>query len=243
MYAPDWRDEARVSYTLDLIEILRRLLPADLDGGVSTAPLSYKPWIRAGDTESWQVIAANVRRIAARLAQVRDESGALIHLDIEPEPDCLLETTDETVRFFDEHLDTPLLREHVRVCFDCCHVSVEHEDPLQALEHYRRAAVKIGRVQLSSAIDVHLPGDPAARAVLTGRLGPFADPVYLHQVVEQRRRRAPPVPGSRRRVASSRHAAPQPARTPATTGGFTSTCRSSRVSTTASDRPSMTSAR
>ena len=210
VYAPDWRDEARVAYTLDLIEILRRLLPADLDGGVSTAPLSYKPWIRAGDTESWQVIAANVRRIAARLAQVRDESGALIHLDIEPEPDCLLETTDETVRFFDEHLDTPLLREHVRVCFDCCHVSVEHEDPLQALERYRRAAVKIGRVQLSSAIDVHLPGDPAARAVLTGRLGPFADPVYLHQVVEQH--------GSARRQFPDLGDALRQADTPASTG-------------------------
>ena len=43
VYAPDWRDEERVRYTLDLITILSRLLPDGLDGGVSTAPLSYKP--------------------------------------------------------------------------------------------------------------------------------------------------------------------------------------------------------
>ena len=74
----------------------------------------------------------------------------------------------------------------MRVCFDCCHVSVEHENPLLALEQYRRADVKIGRVQLSSAIDVRLPDGAAQRADVAARLGPFADPVYLHQVIEQR---------------------------------------------------------
>ena len=185
VYAPDWRDEARVAYTLDLIEILSRLLPADLDGGVSTAPLSYKPWVGAGDGAAWDAIAGNVVHVAEALARVREDRGALIHLDIEPEPDCLLETTTETVRFFDRYLPSPALREHVRVCFDCCHVSVEHEDPLAALDTYRQAGIKIGRVQLSSALDVDLPADPAAAAEVAGRLRPFADPVYLHQVVEQ----------------------------------------------------------
>jgi sugar phosphate isomerase/epimerase len=185
VYAPDWRDDARVAYTLDLIEILSRLLPPDLDGGVSTAPLSYKRWVRADDRDAWDSIARNIMRVAEALARVHDERGALIHLDLEPEPDCLLETTDETVRFFDRHLSSPAHREHVRVCFDCCHVSVEHEDPLTALETYRQAGVKIGRVQLSSALDVDLPADAAGAARVADRLRLFADPVYLHQVVEQ----------------------------------------------------------
>ena len=33
VFAPDWHTEERVSYTLRLIEILRRLLPEELDGG------------------------------------------------------------------------------------------------------------------------------------------------------------------------------------------------------------------
>lgn len=185
VYAPDWRDEARVAYTLDLVAILSRLLPADLDGGVSTAPLSYKPWVRHDDTQAWDAITRNVVRVGDALVGVHRERGALIHLDIEPEPDCLLETTDETVRFFDERLAAPHLREHIRVCFDCCHVSVEHEDPLAALEKYRRAGIKIGRVQLSSALDVHLPDDEAQSARVVRRLRPFTDPVYLHQVVER----------------------------------------------------------
>src|SRR4029453_11415487 len=49
VYAPDWRDPARVSYTLDLIRILQALVPEAVDGGVSTAPLSYKPWMAAAE--------------------------------------------------------------------------------------------------------------------------------------------------------------------------------------------------
>ena len=38
VYAPDWRDDARVDYTLDLVRILQALVPKGLDGGVSTTP-------------------------------------------------------------------------------------------------------------------------------------------------------------------------------------------------------------
>lgn len=44
VYAPDWTTAERVDYTLQLIEILTTLLPEGLDGGISTVPLSYKPW-------------------------------------------------------------------------------------------------------------------------------------------------------------------------------------------------------
>jgi hypothetical protein len=207
VYAPDWRNDARVRYTLDLIEILSRLLPGSpgpADGGVSTAPLSYKAWMRADDDVGWETITRNVARVAEALARMRDERGTLIHLDIEPEPDCLLETTDETVQFFEEKLlpdgsadlaarmgirlgaARALLLEHIRVCFDCCHVSVEYEDPRAALERYQRAGIQIGRVQLSSALDVRWPVDSVEASRVAARLRPFADPVYLHQVVERR---------------------------------------------------------
>ena len=70
VYAPDWRDEARVRYTLDLIEILRRLVPDGVDGGVSTAPLSYKAWmIEAGD-QDWATMTTNIARVAETLARI-----------------------------------------------------------------------------------------------------------------------------------------------------------------------------
>jgi sugar phosphate isomerase/epimerase len=201
VYAPDWRDEARVAYTLDLARILSRLLPAGIDGGVSTAPLSYKAWMAVDDDAGWTAVTDNVVRVAVALARIRRDQGAFIHLDIEPEPDCSIETTDETIAFFERRLlprgipqvvrelgvteaeASTVLRDHVRVCFDCCHFAVEHEDPIQALDRLSRAGIRVGRIQLSSALRVNRPADPAAAADTDARLRRFADSTYLHQVV------------------------------------------------------------
>jgi hypothetical protein len=204
VYAPDWRHDARVGYTLDLIEILRTTLPPGLDGGVSTAPMSYKPWMASADAGAWDVIIRNVVRVAERLVRLRQDDGTLVHLDIEPEPDCSIENTAETLEFFECRLlpiGAPMLGralgigentagehllEHVRICFDCCHFAVEFEDAAHAIERIRAAGIKIGRVQLSSALDVVLPADRAEADRIASRLRPFADATYLHQVVERR---------------------------------------------------------
>jgi hypothetical protein len=204
VYAPDWREPARVEYTLDLIRILGALLPEALDGGVSTAPLSYKPWMTGPDDEAWAAITRHVAVVAEALVRLRRETGKIIHLDIEPEPDCSIENTGESVAFFEQRLfragaaDLAAvmgssesdardgLREHVRLCFDCCHFAVEYEDPAVALDRIEAAGIGIGRVQLSSALRVAFPEDRRQAEALAGRLRPFADATYLHQVVERR---------------------------------------------------------
>lgn len=203
VYAPDWRDEARVQYTIDLIEILRELVPDGVDGGVSTAPLSYKPWMAAAPPEAWQTITRNVVEVATALVRLQQDRGVTIHLDIEPEPDCSIENTAETIEFFERRLlpdGAPLLArslgvpeaearerllEHVNVCFDCCHFAVEFEDGQAAIDRIREAGIRIGRAQLSSALDVPLPASEAAAAGVRERLRAFADATYLHQVVER----------------------------------------------------------
>jgi sugar phosphate isomerase/epimerase len=203
VYAPDWSDEARVRYTLNLIAILARLIPDGVDGGVSTAPLSYKPWVAPVNAPAWDAYVRNIARVAEALARLRQHTGRLIHLDVEPEPDCLIETSAEFVAFFERRLlpgGAPLLaaalgcddaaarqhlRDHVRVCFDCCHFAVEYEDPSDALSRLQHAGIQIGRVQLSSALDVVFPGEPGKSAALAARLRLFADTTYLHQVIER----------------------------------------------------------
>ena len=204
VYAPDWREEARVRYTLDLVQILQALLPEGVDGGVSTAPMSYKPWMAAAEAGAWDAIVRNVVRVAEALVRVHQDTGRLIHLDIEPEPDCSIENTDETLAFFEQRLlprGAPRLAaalgispaaarerllDHIRVCFDCCHFAVEFEESRAAIDSLSAAGIRIGRAQLSSALDVPLPGDAAQGAVIRERLRPFADATYLHQVVERR---------------------------------------------------------
>jgi hypothetical protein len=189
-----------------LIEILSRLLPDGVDGGVSTAPLSYKAWMRNADSSAWRTIAEHVARVAEVLVRVRRERGAAIHLDIEPEPDCSIENTDESIDFFERWLlpvGAPALasalgvsaedaarelREHIRLCFDCCHFAVEFEQPASALTRLERAGIRIGRVQLSSALGaVFLGRDRTQARAMAESLRPFADATYLHQVVARRR--------------------------------------------------------
>jgi hypothetical protein len=109
----------------------------------------------------------------------------------------LLETLDEAAAFFTDHVYTDAaadalrvqtgqdrdaahaaLRRHAGVCLDACHAAVEFEDLGAALARLRAAGVPIAKVQLGAGLRVS-PADAAARAALA----PFAEGVYLHQVV------------------------------------------------------------
>jgi sugar phosphate isomerase/epimerase len=173
VHAPDWRDDERVQYTLRLIRILSALLPESLDGSISTSPLSYRSWIDQSDRATWQLLARNVVRVAEALESTR------IHLDLEPEPDGLLERSTQLVRFFEDWLPRQAW-EHIGVCFDTCHMAVAHEDPADVMDRFAGAGISIGKIQVSSALEVPLPAPRAA-------LEPFADPVYLHQVTQRNR--------------------------------------------------------
>lgn len=197
VFAPDWHTEERLHYTLQLVEIVRRLLPADLDGGISTCPLSYKRWKEPGRPD-WDLLVQNVVRVVAAML----DSGRDIHLDIEPEPDGLVETTGEFIQFFERllHAGSPLLaksaqltatqaeqalRRHTAFCFDLCHSTVEYEEPRDVLDTLRKAGIRLGRVQISSAVKITAPAQSVHEC-----LAPLADPVYLHQTIGERERYA-----------------------------------------------------
>jgi len=206
VFAPDWREEARVLYTERLLEILRQLLPPGLEGSISTSPLSYKPWVKAQDTAALERITGNLAGIAGRLAQIKEEDGTLIHLDLEPEPDGLVENSMEVAAFFRDWLlpkAAPLLAQkagiplaaarelvltHIRVCLDTCHLAVAYEDPVAALDCFEKEGIKVGKVQITAGLKVLLPGETTARASLARQLQDFAASPYLHQVLARRQR-------------------------------------------------------
>ena len=177
VFAPDWTRPERVEYTIRLIRILSRLLPEGMDGGVSTCPLSYKPWFRSSEDVNWDLIVANLLRVFEVLFELKRTRGQDLHLDIEPEPDGLVENTSEFVAFFDRLVQTAVprlredpfrlepnraesaLREHFALCYDLCHSAVEFESAETSLERLKAAGIRIGRVQISSAIKMALPAD------------------------------------------------------------------------------------
>lgn len=199
VFAPDWRDEERAAYTVRLLKILTRLMPEDGEGGISTLPLSYKPWIQAEDHAARQAMVRNLATVAGAMLRAREEHGRRVRLEIEPEPDGLIENSAEVVAFFHEWLfpygsrelsaalgisrlkAEEALREHVCICLDSCHFAVEYEEPDAVLRAFADAGIRVGRLQVSSALRVTLPGEG-----VLAQLEPFADSTYLHQVIERK---------------------------------------------------------
>lgn len=196
VYQPDWTDAARLEYSQELIRIADRLLPPGSEGSISTLPLAWGT-PRPG-SEQLDQAATNLIRIADQLAALENESGRLIYLCLEPEPGCVLQRSEDVVRFFKEHLfsagDETQLRRYLRVCHDVCHAEVMFESQDDVFERYQSTGIQVGKVQISSA--VLLPLDEIAaedRADAIARLSEFADDRYLHQTMIRDRVGQPPV--------------------------------------------------
>ena len=206
VYAPDWSKPERLEYTLRLTKVLTALLPEGVDGGISTLPLSYKPWWREDQASCDSVLkdsSLHLALVAAEMAHIREETGKLLHLDLEPEPDGLIENAAEVIHFFQEwllpigggclaerlgisqELAEAKLLEHIRICYDTCHFAVEYENPSSVFQRFQAAGIQIGKIQLSAAIQMLLPATVQARSLMIDWLCPFAESTYLHQVIER----------------------------------------------------------
>jgi len=179
VYRPDWATPERLAYTNLLFDLLADLLPPGVEGSVSTLPGSFKGF--QPDATAQAAIRQNIWRAVEHVARRAEQSGRTLHLGLEPEPLCLLETSAETVAFFgqlrDEHPGDERLARHLGVNYDTCHLAVEFEEPAEALDRFIRHGIKISKIHLSSALKVR--PTPAGRAALQR----FTDAVYLHQVV------------------------------------------------------------
>jgi len=179
VYAPDWTSPERVAYTNLLFDLLAQLVPANVEGSVSTLPGSFKGFnLHANDCIA---IRKNLWQCVEHIARVSERSGRKLHLGLEPEPLCLLESSAETIQLFDrlraEHPNDPRLAEFLGVNYDTCHFAVEFEEAQNALPCLIHHGIKISKIHLSSALKVR----PTADARET--LKKFADDVYFHQVV------------------------------------------------------------
>ena len=83
-YVPDWTTPDRVEYTIRLFDLLAELVPEGVEGSVSTVPASFKPLIKT--QEQVATMRANVWRSVEHIAKVRERSGKVLHLGLEPKP-------------------------------------------------------------------------------------------------------------------------------------------------------------
>ncbi len=192
VYEPDWRTRERVDYTLMLADILADLLPEGVPGSISTVPGAYRTAVT--DDRDRTVMAAALGEVAVALERIAQEHGRELSIGLEPEPDCLIETTEEMIAFVEKDMTAAALpvvcrelgitssqaeaviRRRIGLCLDTCHSAMQFETPTDALRKALAAGVNISKIQISATLTAQEP------PVTHEQLAAFDDQVYLHQV-------------------------------------------------------------
>jgi hypothetical protein len=123
--------------------------------------------------------------LARQLDELHDETGKVVRLAIEPEPWCILETTDEAIAFFrqlnERAADADALdcvRRYLGLCYDVCHQSVEFEDVAASMAAIDAAGIRINKLHITCAVELKNPADNAPGRQALAR---YVEPRYLHQ--------------------------------------------------------------
>jgi hypothetical protein len=198
VYEPDWTTRERATYTMGVADVLVDITDTGVEPSIQTAPLAFRPNVTGPGYVT--AFTTNLLRVIAHLVSLERQSGRRVKLALEPEPFCFLETTDETVHYFQERIfsssgaeefarlaDVPvseaigLVRRHLGVVFDIGHQSVEFEDIPGALESLVGAGIPIFKLQEAAALWV-----PEVTGETVKALEQFTDTIYLSQTTERR---------------------------------------------------------
>ena len=190
VYRPDWSQPERLEYTAELAVKLASLT-AGAEGSISTLPIGWKAEFQ--DRARVEAAAHALRKLAVTLHDLHERLGHNLHVDLEPEPGCYLETSADVVTFFEKYLlhdkHGDLARRYIRVCHDVCHAAVMFESQREVFQRYADAGIEVGKVQISSALRVPFDAmDEDARREALAAYGRFVERRFLHQTVVEKRR-------------------------------------------------------
>lgn len=196
-FQPDWRTQVRRVYTARLADLLAALLPEGTSGSIQTIPGSWKAWIIRPDDADRMV--REWMDTVVHLDGLVDRTGRVIHVGLEPEPGGYLESAGEVVDFYNSVLlpkgiaflrrrairdaahAEALIRRHIGICVDACHVAVQFEDLGEVLETYVSQGIRLSKVQLGAALEVF-----NERSRIEA-LHPLVEPTLLRQVKAETR--------------------------------------------------------
>lgn len=205
VHHPDWRTEDRLSFMFAATNLMAEV--AESDGpelGITTNAFSYRSWLDVDFPGNWAALTLNLVRVVQHLATIRERSGITMHIDLEAEPGSVLRDTDDIVRFWNTwllHRGAAMLSDrmqvtdgtaaeamlrHVRLALDTAHAAVVWDDAATSLDRFAEIGATIGRLQVSSALEVTIPDDSASRADMAGHLRAIGSETLLQQVVANR---------------------------------------------------------
>lgn len=203
VHAPDWTTSDRLDYTKRLFLILTELLLENVDGGISTSPLSYRFWFPSDDALGLakELATNHILEIAEQLIDIYQSTGKRLHLDIEPEPDGILETGKEYIEWYQHYLldagvkriasrynvtheaAEKMIKNHICLCYDVCHFAIGFENHEEVIKQLSSEGLLIGKIQISAALKAPMLADAAERLKVKQAFTSFNEPTYLHQVI------------------------------------------------------------
>lgn len=159
---PDWLEPKRLDYADRLAVILAALLPAGVEGTVSTAAGAGKERARSAADE--EKLAQRLLGHAATLDAIANATGKNVCLALEPEAGALLDTAERAVAFFQKRLFSRAavagfakrtrktaaraeesLHKHLGICLDAGQL----DRPGDALKAFDRAGVRVAKFRFS----------------------------------------------------------------------------------------------
>ena len=162
-----------------------------------TAPLGFKPKVTG--PEYVNEFTRHVINTVAHMVKLEKRTGRTVTLCLEPEPACFLETTDEAVDYFTNHLYASeavrmlvtatglnksqaeaALHKHLGMVYDICHQAVEYEDIGASLRKLADNGIPVFKLQEAAALRV-----PNVTKETVEAMRPFAETVYLTQTIEK----------------------------------------------------------
>ncbi|HFL8819312.1 MAG TPA: metabolite traffic protein EboE [Candidatus Azoamicus sp. OHIO2] len=175
IHYPDWTSSKRVDYTKKIIYFLSAALTKMTDVSISTSPLSFKTWIRRKNAKYiFFKSSVNILYVLQLLINMYKNKKHYIHLDIEPEPYCLLESVNDFLYFFikwlipnsklylhllDKKNKASYLRKYINLCYDICHFSVNYYNHIDIIKSIVLNKIKVGKIQVSSALEATITND------------------------------------------------------------------------------------
>ena len=186
VYLPDWTTDERRNYTLDCARILAAILPADVEGSMSTMPLAGCMNPRGDGADFHRNCFRQLIETARFLKASYEKTGKRIRLAIEPEPCCEISSIPGLAipifkklrEYAADHNALDAVMEYVGLCFDVCHQAVEFEDVAASIDLLVENNIRINKVHISNAIELI---DPANNREGREALNRFVEPRYLHQ--------------------------------------------------------------
>ncbi len=188
VYQPTWWQQERLEYTLNLVRLLDQILPPGQIGSISTLPIAWG--IPEPSREQLKRAASQLVQVATVLHRLFEQTGRKIVLAIEPEPGCYLTDSSSFRMFYNQYLRSPdlpdgtseIVGEYLTLCHDVCHAAVMYEDQKLELQQLKNDEIAIGKVQVSSAIQVEWDTlSMLERMEAYEQLRGFAEDRYLHQ--------------------------------------------------------------